>query len=124
MNGHDKIARLLLESGAHVNAEGGIHGSALQAALLCGHEETARILLENGADVHHSPGIGYDIPLETAVRCGRKAIVRLLLDKGAGVTSKALSKASKYYPEIEEMLRNAQNLQRQELPNLTPSSEG
>lgn len=47
--GHKEIARLLLENGAHVNAEGGFHGTALQAASTVGRKEIVRLLLKNGA---------------------------------------------------------------------------
>ncbi|KAF8199449.1 ankyrin repeat-containing domain protein [Pholiota molesta] len=52
--GHEAIARLLLENGADANAQGGYsyYSTALQAASAGGHEAIARLLFENGADVN------------------------------------------------------------------------
>ena len=41
------MVRLLLENGANVNAKGGVHGNALQAASVRGHEAVVRLLLED-----------------------------------------------------------------------------
>ena len=40
---------MLLDAGADVNAQGGIHGSALEAALLGRQHEIAQILRDHGA---------------------------------------------------------------------------
>jgi ankyrin repeat protein len=53
--GNEDIVRLLLESGADVNAQliGGRYGSALAAAQQqWGNEDTVLLLLESGADVN------------------------------------------------------------------------
>ncbi len=51
--GHIKIARLLLDKDADVNAhQGGYYGNALQAASYGGHAEIARLLLNKGTDVN------------------------------------------------------------------------
>lgn len=50
--GRDAVARFLVdEANADVNAHGGVHGSALDAALLYGTVEAAKFLIERGADV-------------------------------------------------------------------------
>jgi hypothetical protein len=41
------MARILIEKGADVNAQGGYYGNALQAASHGGHEQVARLLIEN-----------------------------------------------------------------------------
>ncbi|KAI3187091.1 hypothetical protein DTO032C6_3869 [Penicillium roqueforti] len=51
LNGHDRTVELLLDRGADVNAQGGYHGNALQAACSSGHDTIAQMLLERGADV-------------------------------------------------------------------------
>ena len=46
--GHEKIVELLLRNGADVNAQGGVYGTALQAASYGGHEKVVELLLSNG----------------------------------------------------------------------------
>ena len=53
-----KIVECLLDQGADVNARGGTHENALQAALYEGHEHIVRLLVEKGADVNAQSG-GY-----------------------------------------------------------------
>ncbi|OQD84194.1 hypothetical protein PENSOL_c126G01800 [Penicillium solitum] len=50
--GYDKIAQILLERGADVNAQGRYYGNALQATYARGYDKIAQILLERGADVN------------------------------------------------------------------------
>jgi len=45
----ERIVKLLLEKGAHVNAPGGVHGNALQAAISNDHEDVVKLLKESGA---------------------------------------------------------------------------
>ena len=47
-----------MDQGADVNARGGTHENALQAALYEGHEHIVRLLVEKGADVNAQSG-GY-----------------------------------------------------------------
>ncbi|KAH7128264.1 hypothetical protein B0J11DRAFT_524487 [Dendryphion nanum] len=51
-HGHAEITGLLLDKGANLNAEGGIYGSALQAASFGGHEQVVKLLLDKGADLN------------------------------------------------------------------------
>lgn len=41
LEGHKKIMQMLLDKGAHVNAQGEFYGNALQAALSEGHNQVA-----------------------------------------------------------------------------------
>ncbi|EJT73268.1 ankyrin repeat domain-containing protein [Gaeumannomyces tritici R3-111a-1] len=72
-NGHENVARLLLDAGADVNAQGGNYGNALYAASANGYENVARLLLNAGADA--------------ASVHGYKNVARLLLDAGADVNA-------------------------------------
>jgi ankyrin repeat protein len=49
--GFSTVARLLLDAGADVNAQGGRYGNALQAASAGGHEQVVKTLLNAGAEV-------------------------------------------------------------------------
>lgn len=93
------VAGLLLKNAANVNAQGEIHGSALQVASTFIFAaiywiDIARFLLENGANVNVQVQ-GHERPLEAASRSGAKTIVRLLLDKGAVANHKRMEVASK-----------------------------
>ncbi|KAH0534139.1 hypothetical protein FGG08_007265 [Glutinoglossum americanum] len=107
--GLDKLVRLLLDRGAEVNAEGGLYGNALQAALANGHEKIAQLLLGRGADVNAQGG-KYGAALQAASRYGSK-VARVLLDRGAntnargGVYGTALRAASCHgHEEVAQLL--------------------
>jgi ankyrin repeat protein len=51
VNGYKSLLKSLHENGADVNAQGGLFGTALQAAAEKGDEEIVAILLEKGADI-------------------------------------------------------------------------
>jgi ankyrin repeat protein len=59
--GHEAIARLLIEHGADLNASGGRYGNALQAACRAGHENIVKLLLKSGADL----GLCFEVPSDT-----------------------------------------------------------
>ncbi|KAM0462646.1 hypothetical protein ACHAPV_003469 [Trichoderma viride] len=79
-----QAAALLFELCPHldVNAQGGFHGSALQAAVFCDLDETVKVLLDNGADVNISGG-RYNSALNGAVVRGFWHSAKKLLDLGA-----------------------------------------
>ncbi|KAF7363214.1 HET-domain-containing protein [Mycena venus] len=78
-SGHIEIARLLLEHGAAVNAQGG--SRPLQAASSKGDVEIARLLLEHGAKVNAKGG-HYGTALQAAASNGHIEMARLLLEHG------------------------------------------
>ncbi|KAA8902670.1 ankyrin repeat-containing domain protein [Sphaerosporella brunnea] len=84
--GRVEIVRFLLANGAHVNAQGGEYGNALQAATSRGNEAVVQLLLEKGADVNTQGG-HYGNALQAATSRGNEAVVQLLLEKGADVNT-------------------------------------
>ncbi|SLM36361.1 P-loop containing nucleoside triphosphate hydrolase [Lasallia pustulata] len=80
------LARRLLEKGANVNAQGGVYGNALQAAVFRGNVKLVQLLLNEGADVNAQGG-EYGNALQAAASGGRVEIVQLLLNNGADVNA-------------------------------------
>jgi ankyrin repeat protein len=83
-HGYTGNVRLLLENGADINAEGGEHGTALQAASAEGHQEIVRMLLDKGADINVEGG-NDGTALQAASLWDHTMIVDLLLDGGADI---------------------------------------
>jgi ankyrin repeat protein len=79
-NSDNATVQLLLKSGADVNLQGGIHGSALQEAAFRGSHTTARFLLQHGADVTVQGG-EHGSALHAAALSGNDTILWLLQDK-------------------------------------------
>ncbi|KAI1774269.1 hypothetical protein F4818DRAFT_448840 [Hypoxylon cercidicola] len=106
--GLEHAVHLLLEGGADVNAQGGLHGNALSAASYGEHMEIIQILLEKGADVNAQGG-RFGNALSAASFVGHMEIVHLLLEGGADVNAQggryrnALSAAS--YGEHMEIIQ-------------------
>ncbi|KAH6708796.1 hypothetical protein BKA61DRAFT_443599, partial [Leptodontidium sp. MPI-SDFR-AT-0119] len=50
--GQEAVVKLLLHSGADVNAQGGHYGNVLQVALWKGSEAVVQVLLDSEADVN------------------------------------------------------------------------
>ncbi|KAF7982445.1 hypothetical protein HWV62_28589 [Athelia sp. TMB] len=83
--GLEQLVLELLTTGEDVQARGGAHGNALQAASHHGHSGVARILLEHGAQVN-ALGKGR-AALYTASLCGHPDVVQLLLEHGAAINA-------------------------------------
>lgn len=86
--GLKKAVELLIDKGADVNAQGGLHGSALQAASCKGHEQIIKLLLNKGANVNAQRG-HYGNALQAASYKGHKHTVKLLLNKGANINAQS-----------------------------------
>ncbi|KAK4070980.1 uncharacterized protein Triagg1_6347 [Trichoderma aggressivum f. europaeum] len=84
INATSLLTKLLLEKcpNINVNAQGGIFGSALQAAAFSGQTESVRMLLDRGADVNARGG-KCGSALNAAIFSGYWDIVEILLQKGA-----------------------------------------
>ncbi|KAF5320212.1 hypothetical protein D9758_017613 [Tetrapyrgos nigripes] len=77
---------LMIENGEDVNAQGGVYGTALQAASWEGNVDIVKLLLENGADANAQGG-RYGNALQAASWQGNVDIVKLLLENGADVNA-------------------------------------
>jgi ankyrin repeat protein len=84
--GQYEMAKMLLDKGANVNAQGHL-GNALQAASAGGHEQVVKMLLDKGADVNARGGV-YGNALQAASLGGHEQVVKLLLDKGSDVNAR------------------------------------
>lgn len=82
------MARMVLDAGAVVTAEGGEYGYPLQAAVVSSHgnlnlgRELVELLLERGADVNAQGG-KYGSALQAACQLNDPDLVQYLLDQGA-----------------------------------------
>ena len=65
-----------------VNAQGGVYGSALQAASYYDRDRAVEVLLSKGANVNAQGG-PHGNALQAALKFGFHQIVELLLSKGA-----------------------------------------
>src|SRR5262245_21645695 len=81
--GNAKQMKLLLESGADVNAQNTFHATALIWAG--GDAVKSRMLIEHGADINVRTQQGRTALMAAAKRNGNADLVRLLLEKGADV---------------------------------------
>ncbi|KAI9708806.1 MAG: hypothetical protein M1820_003761 [Bogoriella megaspora] len=79
--GHDEVAKHLLQHVKDVNLQIGHFGNAIQAAAFGGKTEMIDMLLVLGADVHSDGRFG--TPLRVASLNGHTNAVELLLKKGA-----------------------------------------
>jgi ankyrin repeat protein len=82
--GLTESARLLLETGADVNAREGYFGCPLQAASCKGHFQTVMVLIEHGADINARGG-DFGTALQAASREGHFLTVKSLIELGADV---------------------------------------
>ncbi|EJT68933.1 hypothetical protein GGTG_13522, partial [Gaeumannomyces tritici R3-111a-1] len=72
-NGHDAVARLLLDRGADKDAKDGDGWTPLHRAAKAGHEAVARLLVQAGADKDAEDGYGSTTPLQLAAENGHEA---------------------------------------------------
>ena len=80
MQGHDKVAKLLIEAGADPDSK----NAALHVASDRGHDEMVKLLLGAGANINR--GWLMASPLRVAAWKGNPTTVKLLLDAGADVS--------------------------------------
>ncbi|KAI9703722.1 MAG: hypothetical protein M1836_007492 [Candelina mexicana] len=104
MAGLVEVTRLLIEAGADVDAQGGLYGTALQAASGEGDNEIVQQLLDAGADVNAQGGL-YGTALQAASREGDNEIVQQLLDAGADVNAQG----GEYHTALQAASREGHN---------------
>ena len=85
-NGHEAVAKALLDKGADLESEDEIGWTPLSWVARNGHEAVVKLLLDKGADLESKDDIG-QTPLSWAAGNGHEAVVKLLLDKGANLES-------------------------------------
>ncbi|CAG0909353.1 unnamed protein product, partial [Cyprideis torosa] len=85
-NGHQAVARLLLDRGAEVDAREEQGGTPLHLSSENGHTHVSLLLIERGADVCATTCEGLS-PLHLSSAFGHKEVVDLLLSRGADVDS-------------------------------------
>jgi hypothetical protein len=83
-NGQVDSSRILLDSGAHVNAQNRFTWTPLHEASWYGYPKLAQLLVERGANLN-ARDRDQDTPVHLASRWGHLEIVRHLLDHGADV---------------------------------------
>ncbi|QLI67824.1 Ankyrin-1 [Metarhizium brunneum] len=87
-NGHEAVAKLLLEKGANIEAKNSFGDQRpLLVAAITGNKAVVKLLLEKGADIEAKDDKG-QTPLSGAVMYGHEAVVRLLLEKGANIETR------------------------------------
>ena len=77
-----EMVKLLVESGADVNAAGALEDTPLTSASRMELTEIVRILLDAGADISAKDQFGFT-PLAVAVKNNHTGIVKYLKEKGA-----------------------------------------
>lgn len=87
-HGSQEIARILIESGADVNAESYYGRRPLHLAVTNGQLDIVRLLLDRGADIN-AASIHDGTPLQLAAKKGQEEMVRLLLDRGDDIKGKS-----------------------------------
>ncbi|KAL1599674.1 hypothetical protein SLS60_007477 [Paraconiothyrium brasiliense] len=85
-NGHEKVVEMLLDRGAHVDAETARKRTALHKASEHGHAAVVNVLLQRGANVAAQDDRGATA-LHEASAHGHEAVVALLLEKGGDCAS-------------------------------------
>ncbi|KAL2005607.1 hypothetical protein VTN00DRAFT_10100 [Thermoascus crustaceus] len=91
LKGFPKIAKLLLDFGAQVDAKGAhVDNTALHLAAMIGDWEMARLLLDNGAKVEEEDKAGRTA-LFFAVLFGHTSVIQLLLSRGATLAVRGIT---------------------------------
>jgi ankyrin repeat protein len=85
--GRIDVVRLLLASGADVNAQDKYGNTPLHESALFGHKDVVALLLASKADVNALNKNG-ETPLHRAAMTGHNDVAELLLANGAGVNAK------------------------------------
>ena len=85
-NGHEDVARTLLEHGASITSQTNDGRTPLHLASQYGNEDVVRLLLERGTDVAARSNDG-STPLHLASRRGYEGVSSLLLEYGADLTA-------------------------------------
>ncbi len=93
--GHLDIVNALLEKGAEINAQGGVHfdWTALIHAASGGHNEVVKVLIKAGADVNIVSHDYSETALYEALESDYEKIVTMLLKAGAKITARDFFKA-------------------------------
>ena len=82
---HTEMVKILLESGAKVNAKNGSGWTPLHVAAYMGHAESVKLLLEGEVNAKDKDG---ETPLHRAAWPGHTNIAKLLIKAGANVNAK------------------------------------
>jgi ankyrin repeat protein len=91
--GHAKVATLLLDRAANLNARNSVGWSPLYLAAQNGNLDVVKLLLSRGAGVNSRDAVGAT-PLHWTALFGQKNATALLLARGALVNAQDLSKAT------------------------------
>lgn len=111
--GHEEICNLLIEAGAHINAQDEYGFTGLMYAAHENHKEICKLLIANRADINTRKKDG-ETALSVAVRTGHIKICELLIANGADIHIQDNSNATpleiaaaRHHREIAELLINA-----------------
>lgn len=99
--GSVELIDAMLQRGANINAEGGVSGTALIAAVVKGNISIVQTLLERGANVNVQMGY-YNTALKAAAVRGDVKIAELLISYGADVNACG----GRYYTALHAAVRS------------------
>ncbi len=94
--GHDRCVRVMLDSGADVDAVNSTGLTALHLAARNGHVDVIKTLLKQDANIDATDESGWTA-LHHAADNDCEAVVRLLTDRGADLTAKARDRGPRNY---------------------------